>query len=137
MLQEPEATPLKLWGLWGAFVIAFVAYQFLLPGKTTVESAISETTEFRSIELVMTGISALIFIGITVCRWFLIEKINDKAILLKIFIVSLAFGESIVFFALFLISPNHQGLKLGLILISGLCILQMMPIFLKSDQSSV
>lgn len=129
--MEPSKTPtlLKFWSIWIAFVGAFVCYLIFLKIDTIAKDA---TDEYLPIELIIAGASFTILAGITFYRWLIIPKITDVEIMFKHFIVMLAMGESLVFYALFLIPNHHDELQWGVIFLSALCILQIMPIFVKT-----
>ena len=116
------------WLFWFAFLISFACYIVFLMPTASVNLASSEV-EMSKIEKIFFGVSLAILFLVSLLRWLVFPIVKNILLRFKLYIALLSAGQAVSFFAFFLVRAEHKSLMLGMIFVSGICLLQMMPLF--------
>ena len=118
--MTPRPKLLVWWLFWACFQGGIFAFYFLLgrPGSPATPPAEAAGSPLWMIALGPFSLSVVI-------RWLLLARAQDAQRALVLFMVGIAFAESVCFMGLF-IAPAH---KLELFILSALGILQYLPYY--------
>lgn len=123
--KAPQA--IVIWVLWLSFATALVMYRIMLAGKAT------NTRSLIAPDTIFAWVCYVIPIAVVLAlRWLAIPRLREPFLVLPVFVVGIAFAETLTFFGLFLFPAQFRLFYLT----SWLLFVQLMPMWtLRSDQS--